>query len=189
MNPLTSNTPFKSTDELNRIAALFPEEIRMMMATLKMSQLGGLSVAECEDSELQEKLFDYFRVRLATHQIYLYPFEVNEKHLNLVKSLTELTDRSRFKNLEMTGKYKAIVFFVHGLEKLTDEDRGRFLKLLNFLRDRLTYIAQPVVIWAKPAFVTEMARYAPDFWNWKGSLFSFPSDSFELAATKAKHPG
>jgi len=157
-----------------------------------MSKLGGLSIAECENPALQARLFRYFRHRLAQEQIYLYLYEVNEKRLNLVKSLSELTDQARFKNLELTGKYKSVVIFVYGLERLTEADRNRFFHLLNFLRDRFTMIAPPVVIWAKPALITQMARNAPDFWNWKGALFSFPSDSREVAATKeiqsGKHP-
>ncbi len=172
------------TGELNYLAGLFPDEIRMMMATLKMSNLGGLNVAECENLELQNRLFEYFRRRLEDEKIYLYRFEVDEKHLNLVNSLSELTDQARFKNLELTGKYKSIVIFVHGLEQLNEADSIRFLQLLNFLRDRFTRIAQPVVIWAKPSFVTRMARHAPDFWSWKGTLFNFPSDSFEIATVK-----
>ncbi|MFQ5576280.1 MAG: cyclic nucleotide-binding domain-containing protein [Anaerolineae bacterium] len=179
---------FDDHDALDKLAARFPDEIRMMMATLRMSKLGGLSVAECQNPELQASLFQYFRRRLAEEQIYLYPFEVSPIELNLVKSLSELTDQARFKNLELTGKYK-IVIFVYGLEKLSREHRTRFFQLLNFFRDRFTLIAQPVVIWAKPSFVTQMARSAPDFWNWKGALFSFPSDSFEVAATKEIHSG
>jgi len=188
-DPHPKYNPFDSTGELNRLAGLFPDEIRMMMATLKMSNLGGLNVAECENLDMQHRLFEYFRHRLEDERIFLYPFEVDEKHINLVNSLSELTDQSRFKNLELTGKYKSIVIFVHGLEKLNKTDSTRFVQLLNFLRDRFTRIAQPVVIWAKPSFVTQMARQAPDFWSWKGTLFSFPSDSFEVAAVRETQLG
>src|SRR5690606_17128100 len=81
---------------------------------------------------------------------------------------------ARFKNLELTGKYKSIVIFVYGIEKFSDDQRSQFVRLLNFLRDRLTLIAQPIVIWGNSPFVTELARNAPDFWSWKGHFFSFP---------------
>lgn len=188
-DPHVNSAAFESNQDFNRLSTLFADEIRMIMATLKMSSLGGLSVAECENLDLQTQLFAYFRERLLDEQIYLYPFEIKDEQPNLVKGLSELTDQSRFKNLELTGKYKSIVIFVHGLEKLSDQSLDRFFQLLNFLRDRFTLIAQPVVIWAKPAFVTRMARSAPDFWNWKGSLFSFPSDTVELAASKEIRSG
>ena len=153
----------------------FPDEIRMLLAMLRMSNLGGLAVAECGDLKLRSRLIDYFRRRLEAEGIYIFNFEVSSKDTNLIRSLTELTDHSRFKNLELTGKYKSIVIFVYGIEKFNDEQRGQFVRLLNFLRDRLTMIAQPIVIWGNAAFVTELARNAPDFWSWKGHFFTFPA--------------
>ncbi len=161
-----------NTDELT---SRFPDEIRMLLAMLRMSNLGGLAVAECGDLTLRARLIDYFRRRLEADGIYVFNFEVSSKDTNLIRSLTELTDHSRFKNLELTGKYKSIVIFVYGIEKFDDEQRGQFVRLLNFLRDRLTMIAQPIVIWGNSTFVTELARNAPDFWSWKGHFFSFPS--------------
>lgn len=188
-DPLANHIDLGQRQDFNRLSTLFADEIRMMMATLRMSNMGGLSVAECENPELQARLFEYFRERLLAEQVFLFTFEVSREQLNLVKGLSELTDQSRFKNLELTGKYKSIVIFVHGIEKLTAQERDRFFQLLNFLRDRFTFIAQPVVLWAKPSFVTQMARSAPDFWNWKGTLFTFPSDSFEVAATQEAQSG
>ncbi len=161
--------------EADEFAARFPDEIRMLLAMLRMSNLGGLAVAECDDLDLRTRLIDYFRRRLETEGIYVFNYEVGAKDTNLIRSLTELTDQARFKNLELTGKYKSIVFFVYGIEKFTSEQRATFVRLLNFLRDRLTLIAQPIVIWGTSAFVTQLARNAPDFWSWKGHFFSFPS--------------
>ncbi|MEM7343193.1 MAG: cyclic nucleotide-binding domain-containing protein, partial [Chloroflexota bacterium] len=133
------------------------------------------AVAECDDLNLRARLIDYFRRRLEEDGIYVFNFEVSGKDTNLIRSLTELTDHARFKNLELTGKYKSIVIFVYGIEKFTTEQRDQFVRLLNFLRDRLTLIAQPIVIWGTSSFVTQLARNAPDFWSWKGHFFSFPS--------------
>ncbi|MDX1522790.1 MAG: cyclic nucleotide-binding domain-containing protein, partial [Anaerolineae bacterium] len=161
-----------NTDEF---AARFPDEIRMLLAMLRMSNLGGLAVAECSDLNLRARLIDYFKRRLESDGIYVFSYEVGAKDTNLIRSLTELTDQARFKNLELTGKYKSIVIFVYGIEKFNNENRSQFVRLLNFLRDRLTMIAQPIVIWGNSAFVTELARNAPDFWSWKGHFFTFPS--------------
>ena len=161
--------------EADEFASRFPDEIRILLAMLRMSNLGGLAVAECDDFDLRSRLFDYFRRRLEANGIYLFNYEVSIKDTNLVRSLTELTDHSRFKNLELTGKYKSIVIFVYGIEKFDQDQRNNFIKLLNFLRDRLTMIAQPIVIWGTSNFVTQLARNAPDFWSWKGHFFSFAS--------------
>ena len=149
--------------EADEFASRFPDEIRMLLAMLRMSNLGGLAVAECDDLDLRARLLDYFRRRLEADNIYLFNYEVSAKDTNLVRSLTELTDHSRFKNLELTGKYKSIVIFVYGTEKFTDEQRQKFITLLNFLRDRLTMIAQPIVIWGTPAFVTSWPAMPPIF--------------------------
>ncbi len=169
--------------DMDKITNIFADEIRLMTATLRMSTLGGLSVAECGSAALRQSLFEHFRQRLADDQIYLFPFEIDNRQLNLVKSLAELTDQARFKNVELTGKYRAMVIFVHGIENLTDDERSRFFQLLNFFRDRFTMIAYPIVIWAKPVHVRQMAQSAPDFWNWKSDLFIFPADSEELAVS------
>ena len=161
--------------ETDEFAARFPDEIRTLLAMLRMGNLGGLTVAECDDLDLRARLFDYFRRRLESESIYLFNYEVSGKDTNLVRSLTELTDHPRFKNLELTGKYKSIALFVYGLEKFDHEQRERFVKLLNFLRDRFKVISQPIVIWGTSAFVSQLERNAPDFWSWKGHFFSFPS--------------
>jgi CRP-like cAMP-binding protein len=166
--------------EADEFAALFPDEIRTLLAMLRMGNLGGLAVAECNDLELRVRLFDYFRQRLETEGIYLFNYEVSNKDTNLVRSLTELTDHPRFKNLELTGKYKSIAIFVYGIEKFSAEERENFVKLLNFLRDRLRLITQPVVIWGKSAFVAQLARNAPDFWSWKGHSFKFSSFDVQI---------
>jgi CRP-like cAMP-binding protein len=160
---------------VDKSALGYPDEVRMLLAMLRLSNLGGLAVAECDNLELRTRLIDYIRRALEADGIYLFNYELSVKDTNLVRSLTELTDHARFKNLELTGKYKSIVIFVHGIEKFNDEQRDKFIRLLNFLRDRLTMIAQPIVIWGTSEFVTELARNAPDFWNWKGHFFSFPA--------------
>jgi len=159
--------------ETDEFAARFPDEIRTLLAMLRMGNLGGLAVAECDDLDLRTRLFDYFRQRLEAESIYLFNYEVSSKDTNLVRSLTELTDHPRFKNLELTGKYRSIAIFVYGVEKFNPDQRENFVKLLNFLRDRLRTITQPVVIWGAAEFVTQLARNAPDFWSWKGHSFKF----------------
>jgi len=176
--------------EVDEFASRFPDEIRILLAMLRMSTMGGLAVAECNDLSLRARLIDYFRRRLEAEGIYVFNFEVSSKDTNLVRSLTELTDHSRFKNLELTGKYKSIVIFVYGIEKFDNEQRDRFVRLLNFLRDRLTMVAQPIIIWGTSSFVTQLARNAPDFWNWKEHFFAFSSLPPETGATpNGQEPG
>ena len=177
----TSSNIFEQPDRADEFATRFPEQVRTMLTMLRMSNLGGLAVAECDDFELRRQLFGYFRDRLADDDIYLFPYEMTEKDLNLVRALRDLTDQPRFKNLEFTGKFKSIVFFVYGIEKYNEAQEARFLYLLNFLRDAFNTIEQPVVIWGASDFVTRLARSAPDFWSWKGMLFSFPSTPAELS--------
>ncbi len=163
--------------DVDELTTRFPDEIRMLLGMLRMSNVGGLAIAECSDFKLRARLIDYFRRRLEADGIYVFNFEVGPNDTNLARSLTELTEHSRFKNLELTGKYKSIVIFVYGIEKFTDAQRDQFVTLLNFLRDRLKAIIQPIVIWSDAAFVSQLSRKAPDFWSWKGHFFRFPSTS------------
>ncbi len=153
----------------------FPEQIKLLLSMVRMSRLGGIATAECDDLELRERLFRYFEKRFREMNIYLYQVEITEEDLNLVRVLRNLTDRSGFKELELLGKYDNIVFFVYGLEKLTEEEQEKFLVWLNLFRDATTIIRQPIVLWATSDFVDRMAREAPDFWTWKGMLFRFES--------------
>jgi CRP-like cAMP-binding protein/tetratricopeptide (TPR) repeat protein len=173
---------FEVPDRADNIATRFPEQVRTMLAMLRMSKLGGLALAECDDFDLRQRLFAYFKDRLADEGIYLYPCEVTDKDLNLVRALRDLTDQPRFKNLEFTGKFNSIVIFVYGMEKYDEAREARFLYLLNFLRDAFTTIEQTVVIWGTSGFITRLARSAPDFWSWKGMLFSFPATAGEKKA-------
>lgn len=161
--------------EADEFASRFPDEIRTLLAMLRMRNVGGLGIAECDDLDLRARLIDYFRRRLETDQIYVFTFEVSPKDINLARTLTELTEGNRFKNLELTGKYKSIVIFVYGIETLTPQQQNQFVRLLNMLRDRVLRIAQPIVIWGSAAFVSELTRNAPDFWSWQGHMFRFPS--------------
>ncbi len=191
--PPTRSNIFEEPDRADEFATRFPEQVRTMLAMLRMSKLGGLAVAECDDFDLRRRLFAYFKDRLADEGIYLYPYEVTNEDLNLVRALRDLTEQPRFKNLEFTGKFKSIVIFVYGIEKYDEAQEARFLYLLNFLRDAFTTIEQPVVIWGTSRFVTRMARSAPDFWSVKGMLFSFPStgglESSEGGATTGEAEG
>ena len=171
--------------ETDEFASRFPDEIRTLLTMLRMGNLGGLAVAECDDLDLRARLLDYFRRRLDANNIYLFNYEVSAKDTNLVRSLTELTEHPRFKNLELTGKYRSIAIFVYGIETFDTNQRDQFVKLLNFLRDRLTVIAHSIVIWGTSAFVSQLARNAPDFWSWKGYLFTFPSITPLVETTEA----
>ena len=47
--------------EADEFAASFPDEIRTLLTMLRMGNLGGLAVAECDNLDLRIRLFDYFR--------------------------------------------------------------------------------------------------------------------------------
>jgi CRP-like cAMP-binding protein len=173
-NPYSNSNVFGSPGRADEFATRFPEQVAAMLTMLRMSKLGGLVVAECDDFDLRRQLFTYFKRRLADEEIYLYPYEVTVRDLNLVRALRDLTEQPRFKNLEFTGKFKSIAIFVHGIEKYNQVQEARFLYLLNFLRDDFNAIEQPVVIWGSNEFVTRLAHSAPDFWSCKKMLLPFP---------------
>lgn len=149
------------------------EQIELLLNTVVMSRLGGIATVECDNIELRKKLFRYFSKKFLQKGIYVYPVEVSDTDLNLVRVLRDLTDRTGFKDLELVGKYNNIVLFVYGIEKYNDEQQEKFLQFLNLFRDATTIIRQPVVIWATGEFINKIARDTPDFWSWKGMTFQF----------------
>ncbi len=175
----------QATDE--ELHARFPEQINLLINMIRLSRLGGIATVECDDIPLRKRLFRFFHNKLRESNIYLYPVEVNEHDLNLVRLLRDLTERSGFKDLELIGRYENIALFVYGLEKFDAEQQEQFLASLNLFRDTTTIIKQPIIIWATTKFVTRMARESPDFWSWKGMLFQFAGNGHE-AQTESQLP-
>ncbi|HBY93395.1 MAG TPA: hypothetical protein DEP84_05415 [Chloroflexi bacterium] len=160
-------------DDYTELITHHSGQIELLLGTVVMSRLGGIATVECDNVELRKRLFRYFTKRFLQKGFYLYPVEVSDKDLNLVRVLRDLTDRTGFKDLELVGKYAGIVLFVYGIEKYNDEQQEKFLQFLNLFRDATTIIRQPVVIWATGEFIDKIARETPDFWSWKGMTFHF----------------
>lgn len=174
--------------EVDDFVSRYPDDIPTLLEMLRTRTSGGVAVVGCDDTNLRTRLLDYLRRRLEADGVYLFSYEVSDKDTNLVRRLSELTQQPRFKNLEISGQYRAIVLFVYGVEKFNTEERGKFIRLLNFLRERLLMVGRPVVLWGSSTFVAELARLAPDFWNHKDHYFSFaarrrpPADTADLYA-------
>lgn len=152
------------------------DQIALLTNMVALSRLGGIATVECDNIELRKKLFGVLAEELLKKDVYLYPVEVSNTDLNLIRFLRDLTDKSGFKDLELVGRYKNIALFVYGIEKYTEEQQETFLQFLNLFRDAATIIKQPVVIWATRHFIAKIAREAPDFWAWKGMTFQFESE-------------
>ncbi|MDQ7029769.1 MAG: tetratricopeptide repeat protein [Ardenticatenia bacterium] len=155
------------------LEAKYQEQIQLLLTMVRLSRLGGIATVECNNVELRNQLFRYFKQRFAEHDIYVYPIKVSEHDLNLVRVLRDLTDSPGFKDLELVGRYHNIVLFVYGFESYNDEQQEKFLHFLNIFRDGTTIIKQPIVLWGTSEFIQKMAAEAPDFWSWKGMLFQF----------------
>lgn len=160
-------------DDYRELIEHHAAQIDLLVNMAVLSRLGGIATVECDNLELRKRLFRYFAKRFLQKDVYLYPVEVSDKDLNLVRVLRDLTDRTGFKDLELVGRYDNIVLFVYGVEKYNEEQQEKFLQYLNLFRDATTIIRQPVVIWATGEFINKIARETPDFWSWKGMTFQF----------------
>jgi len=141
----------------------FGHQIALLLKMIELSNLGGIATVECNNLQLRRRLFRYFDERLAEKGILLYPLRVDRHDLNLVRVLRNITDQPGFKDLELLGRYRRIVFFVYGLEEYTPRQQKKFLEFLNLFRDATTIIKEPIIIWA--------------IWSWKGLLFTFEADT------------
>lgn len=159
------------------LEAQFGHQIALLLKMIELSNLGGIATVECNNLQLRRRLFRYFDERLAERGILLYPLRVDRHDLNLVRVLRNITDQPGFKDLELLGRYRRIVFFVYGLEEYTPRQQKKFLEFLNLFRDATTIIKEPIIIWATTDFIARMASEAPDFWSWKGMLFTFDADT------------
>ncbi|KPL89225.1 hypothetical protein SE16_01620 [Ardenticatena maritima] len=159
------------------LEAQFGHQIALLLKMIELSNLGGIATVECNNLQLRRRLFRYFDERLAERGMLLYPLRIDRHDLNLVRVLRNITDQPGFKDLELLGRYRRIVFFVYGLEDYTPRQQKKFLEFLNLFRDATTIIKEPIIIWATSDFIARMASEAPDFWSWKGLLFSFDDDT------------
>jgi tetratricopeptide (TPR) repeat protein len=79
---------------------------------------------------------------------------------------------------------KKLIVFLTGLEKSIGL-YGSYpvvLENLNFVRDSLVYsIPHPLVICVPNSVLTRIARYAPDFWDWKRAVIEFRTLPHTLA--------
>lgn len=168
--------PFSAPDRADDPAGRFSEAVSNLLTILRQGKRGNLIVAQLDDPAQQRRLFSHLRQRLDREQIHLYPFELGESDLNLVQSLTRLTEQPRFKALELTGRYQTVAIFVYGLEKFTAPQQEQFAYLLNLLRKRLARLGRPIVLWASRDLVRQLARNAPELWPEKAGLIHFSGE-------------
>lgn len=174
---MTAAESISDDDRFLELSDRHADQIDLLLNMISLSRLGGIATVECNDVGLRERLFKLFERRLLRRNIYLYPVEVSDTDLNLVRYLRNLTDKSGFKDLELVGRYSSIVLFVYGIEKYSEAQQEKFLQFLNVFRDGTTIIRQPIVIWASGDFIARMARATPDFWTWKGVTFQFDAET------------
>lgn len=165
-------------DRADEFAASPLEQARTMLDMLRVGRSGGLAIAQCDDFGLRSQLFAHFKHRLAEYDVYLFPYRVTDRDLNLGRTLYDLS-LHRFKRLESTVRFKSIVIFVYGIESYSEVQNSQFLNGLNSLQDSLRAIEQPVVIWGTSEFCAQLARSTPDLWDSKEMLFSFPYTALE----------
>ncbi len=162
-----------------QLLALFPEQLQTLLQTLTSTQ-AGVSIVTCEHEVLQEKLFDYFRTRLAEEKITLHLFKLEAKHPNIAQSIANLANPARIQNLIQKDASHSIVIFVYGLEQLGQQMRRQVFHLFNFFRHQLSDIQSPLVIWSQADLIADMARFAPDFWGARNLTLGFSATEEKL---------
>jgi HEAT repeat protein len=71
--------------------------------------------------------------------------------------------------------------FVSGLDDLSPDDRSDAILALNLGRERLAQAGYSVVLWVRPASLTDLTSRAPDFFSWRSGVFQLdlPSDAVQ----------
>jgi CRP-like cAMP-binding protein len=168
-------------DRADQLASRFPQQMRSLISLLQRARPGVLVVAECDDLELRRRIFAYFKERLAEQGIYAFPYQVAGDNLHLARALQDLVEQPRFRNLQVTGKFKSVAVFVFGLEAYDEAQLARFVYLLSSSQDTWSSIQPPVVLWSTSHLVARLADSLPGFWPREATLLSFVAPKPEPA--------
>ncbi len=79
---------------------------------------------------------------------------------------------------ESAGKpYLQIQRLEYWLDPLAQDSTGQRLRSMNRGRDGFALAVNvPVLLWLRPAQITDLANQAPDLWSWRAGLYQFLDD-------------
>ena len=131
--------------------------------------LGTLQIllAVCDNSALKQEVIRRYEAELEGVQSYRLALNPDEPSL-----LQALIDGKIDKNIQAI----ATVLGAEKLSNLGADNRERldsFLGYLQWTREALRGYPLPIVLWLPSALLVEIAKKAPDFWSWRGGVFTF----------------
>ncbi len=90
--------------------------------------------------------------------------EVSHRNLNLIESILSSPETAK------------TVYFVNGIGRNAEAERGDIYRALNFHREKLVENRIILVLWLAAAEAAEMPLQAPDFWAFRHRVVEFAPD-------------
>jgi HEAT repeat protein len=137
-------------------------DLERMVKHLRLSDWGTLLIVTTPDADVEAALAVEVARRLRGELI-VRNFRFGDSgQLSLSRHLRTLP--------YPTGQ---AALFVFGLDDLLPNDRADAILSLNLGRGRLAQAGYSVVLWVRPATLSDLTLRAPDFFSWRSGVFQF----------------
>lgn len=142
-------------------------DLERLAEHLHLSNRGTLLIVTARDAEAEGVLSDELAHRLRG--------QVNVRCFRFGDS-GQLSLSRHLRTLPYPPGQEAL--FVFGLDDLTPDNRDDAILALNLGRERLAQAGYSVVLWVRPATLSDLISRAPDFFSWRSGVFEFdlPAD-------------
>lgn len=156
--PPTSNS-FYSKAFKQGISSLM-DEIRLAIQWSRPSIL----VAVHKGSAGQEKARTKLKKEIEALGKKVRGIDANKENLNVIQSILRSPEKDK------------TVFFVTGIGRNDDPERGDIYRALNFQREMLVENRIILVLWLAAEEAAELPQLAPDFWAFRHRVVEFAPD-------------
>ena len=127
----------------------------------------GLAIAQVNAPVLREKLIHSLTQRCRAEGVPVLSLSLNPES-NLFYQIKEA--------YEKTSPQPRTIFvenFERLTEKKTDKEVRNYVSMINFGRETLTAVKAVVVFWLPQYWHTNLIKYAPDLYDWRGIVLEF----------------
>jgi len=172
------------------------ETLEQLLRALDYTDGFAIFIARCNVPVQRRQFIADAKVKLASLNIHVLELTFDQSIRDLRSHLRQMlanNEQSRKLSIfnpqsqelalaEPIATYRATptpVIFISGLEFSIpfDDPNAPMLSELNLGRELFRRDAPyPILFWLPDYAITAVARYAPDFWSWRSSVFEFESD-------------
>ncbi|MFQ6084641.1 MAG: hypothetical protein ACE5WD_14980, partial [Candidatus Aminicenantia bacterium] len=136
--------------------------IKELVTELRISKGNNTLIFIVTDERTKKELYKKLIKELNILKVQIEAIHLSEKNKNLPSILDSIWKDTP----------ENTVFFVDGIENAFPEILG----YLNLHREIFYEVKRPVVIWCSDYWLNEIAKKAPDFWDFRSNVYEFKTE-------------